>query len=383
GGVNALALRIGAAMQVCIALALFGRLIYRAWGAVPATIAVIWCIAGPRWFFEMTYAPLSAEQMFFLGAVILHYADRSFTTYRQWFILGALTGLGWWAHRGTMFAVLPAIITIVAYDRLWRGWRRIAPAMAAGAAGILVGLIPLFIGRAQIDQRLYNPITARWSLFRVIDQARDFMRTDVWTFLGTDGPFEVLCAVVLVALITAGSIAAVPNRTAAMLIGLAMTAGAFWLLSPDAHSGAMRYLMLALPVAYALAGRGIGLLVMKHSVSARGVAALAFCVVTAHLFASRHTDVVEISQGHRESHYQWPGVDPRPALAAIRQQHYAVCYADFWIAYKLEWLSDTGVQFIPYRSVDRTQRRSRQLARSPARKCFVESDGTVRPLANE
>jgi hypothetical protein len=384
GGVGPVALRIGAAAQIAVAVSLFAWVLLRAWGKAAATVAVLWLIAGPRWFFEMTYAPLSAD-MFFMGALILWYANRQpFTRIHQWLILGILGGAGWWAHRGSMFALLPAVVTIVVHDDSWRVPQRAIRAVAAGIAGGMLGLLPLLAGYAQITQRLYEPVTNDWSVFEIASRVVALARTDLWLFLvGSKQALDVACAVVVLVLMAIGARGAGVNRSGFMLIGVVMVMALFWLTSPQAYSGATRYLMLALPVVYALAGRGAAHLFNVRSRLSVAAATVALCAISINLYSARIADVAAISAAKREDHYQWKSFDPRPALAAIDRGGYSVCYADFWVAYKLEWLSESGVKFIPHRSVNRTQKRSLMLADLPVTKCFVSSDGTVRRLSPE
>lgn len=385
GSVGPLALRLGAFAQVAVALALLARVIANAWGKVAAVVAVVWLIAGPRWFFEMTYAPLSAEQMFLTGALILWYASRKpFTRLSQWFTLGMLGGAGWWAHRGSMFALIPAIVAIVVHDDGWRETVRAAKAMAAGMAGMAIGVVPLWAGRAAIDQRLYQPLTAPLSLFDIAGRMADAVRTDLWVFLsGSNSGFGIAVGLVVLVFAVIGLRGSWVGRAGLMLTGVVVVVAGFWLLSPEVYSGATRYLMLALPVIYGLAGRGAVTLSETGSRPRILAVSLVLCAIAVHFYDSRMTDVSEIAAARREDHHQWRSFDPRPALQAIGAERYRVCYADFWAAYKLEWLSDTGVRFIPYRSVNRTQTRSLALAGLPVPKCYVDSGGRVLRLGPE
>ena len=74
------------------------------------------------------------------------------------------------------------------------------------------------------------------------------------------------------------------------------------------------------------------------------------------------------------------GFDPRPVLHTIESQGYSICYADYWIGYKLQWVSDGRVQFIPFHSYDRTPGASRALEAAPGPKCYVDETGRVRPF---
>jgi len=45
--------------------------------------------------------------------------------------------------------------------------------------------------------------------------------------------------------------------------------------------------------------------------------------------------------------------DPAPVLARIAADGYEVCYANYWQAYQLQFLSDETVKFIPWHSLNR------------------------------
>jgi hypothetical protein len=63
--------------------------------------------------------------------------------------------------------------------------------------------------------------------------------------------------------------------------------------------------------------------------------------------------------------------DPRPKARELIASERHVCYADYWFAYKYEYLTNRRILFIPYQSEDRMPKRSRRLAESPERKCLV------------
>jgi hypothetical protein len=66
--------------------------------------------------------------------------------------------------------------------------------------------------------------------------------------------------------------------------------------------------------------------------------------------------------------------DPGPKVQELIASEYNICYADYWFAYKYEYLTNRQVFFIPYRSEDRTRERSRRLADIPGMKCLVLKD---------
>src|SRR5205085_398260 len=129
----------------------------------------------------------------------------------------------------------------------------------------------------------------------------------------------------------------------------------------------------ALPMVYAftcdemLRWRWVGL-------GAAGIVAVALAI-------PRIGEVRDIAAGRSEQYEGLGGTfDPRPTLKTIESSGYRVCYAEYWVAYKLEWLSGGSVAFIPFHSYDRTRERSRRLGALAVKKCFVTNDGAVRPL---
>jgi len=377
--VGPLALRLAVAFELILGLFFFWDALRRTWGRGAAHLVVFWLVAGPSWFFKLSYAP-NAEQMFLVGAAITWFvASRRFETLWQWAILGILGGLGWWAHRGAVLVLPAAVMTVVWFDG-WRGWRRVTNAALAFGAGIALGCLPLLAGRLQIDQPLYRPVTAVWSLDRAAQRLVETLMNDFWTFLGArEHRFGVLLAVVMVSLAAAGASRLRRERNSVFLIISLATSLGFWIFSTNAYSGATRYLALALPIVLGLAARGVVLL-WSWTPAARVVAVAAVLLVAVSYYGGRILETNRIAAGKGEQHEQWPGgFDPRPALRQLRDGDYRACYADFWIAYKLEWLS--GVPFIPYRSVDRTQMRSIRLAALPGPKCRVGMDGTVSRLS--
>lgn len=371
GGVSPLALRIGAALQFALALTFGWFALRRIWGVSVANVTMLWLASGPRTFFEQGHTPLSSEPMLLFGLIVLWYATRvELDRPRDWFGLGVLAGVGWWAHRGSVFAVIAAIVAAVWFLRARFRWRF----AAAFALGVPLGLVPQFIGMRQIDQSLYTPVTAEFSLLRIWPRFVETITIDLWQFVGEESR---VVAVLLLALFALGCARLRWRREEATAIALLVITFAFWLFSPQAYSGAIRYLALALPLFFAICALGARSLWERTHI----VAVLLVVLTAVSFYYHRALDVRAIAAGKREQYERWPGgFDPRPALAAVDAGRYRACYANFWIAYKLEWLSTKGVEFIPYRSVNRTQVRSLRLASEPGRKCFVALDGRVHTL---
>lgn len=370
GQVSPLVLRLAASFQIAVACLFFWAGLRRIVGRGPALLMLFWLAAGPSFLLAMSYAPLSAEQMFVVGSIVFWLVVRSrFMHAWQWLALGLLAGLGWWAHRGVVFILLPALAVIVLYDRSSIRARH----LVAAAIGAAAGSVPAFLGHASIAQRLYTPLHPPWGAGFVLTRIVETLTSDLWQLLGglTAG------SAVLLLLVLALRHPTVRSRETVFTAGVLAACAAFWALSTQAHPGAVRYLVFCVPIVYAFAARGV-------MAAQRAAGVLLALVVTTGLYAGRFNEVRAIAAGRGEQHDHRPGgFDPRPALRAIDGGGYTACYADFWLAYKLEWLSDRGVPFIPYRSVNRTMRRSLQLAGAPGPKCFVDLHGNVRRLTPE
>jgi len=264
-------------------------------------------------------------------------------------------------------------------------WLDRVKSVIAFACAIPAGLIPWVLGRARIDQYLYRPVTIPMTSSRLWERVVETVTSDFWSFLGAHGgTLGIACAIALVALFLAGIRRIEWKREDFILFGTLVVSFAFWIVSPQAYSGALRYLSIALPIFLAVCGLGAVTMWRSGERIMRIAAPVLALAAGLNLYGDRIADTRKIVTGNAEQHERWPGgFDPRPALAQIDAAGYRVCYADFWIAYKLEWLSTSGVQFIPYRSVNRTQTRSLQLAAENGPKCFVSNDGIVHPLSSQ
>jgi hypothetical protein len=383
--VGPLELRIGVSIEIFAALLFFYAALRRCVGRRAAMLPVFWLSAGPAFLFKLGYAPLSAEQYFFLGAVVFWYVTRSrFERAHHWLVLGLLTGAGLWIHRGVLFVVVPALVVIAFYDVHLLKWWQTVVGCVLFAAGTVLGYVPALIGEFAIDQRLYTPVKPPWSVAHIQRRFLESVTYDVWMLIGAE---STITRWVLGSLIGVLIVLAVwnfkPRRAQVFAAGVVAISLAFWILSTDAHRGAVRYIMITLPIIYGFSAREIVRLWDRGSPVMRGAAITAVLIISSALFIPRYQQATEVAAGLREQHELWPGgFDPRPALAVIRRNGYSVCYANVWIAHKLEFLSDSGVRFIPYRSVNRRMVESLRVAGLPGRKCFVELDGRVRTVSD-
>jgi hypothetical protein len=433
--VNApLSLRIATSAQVLAGIVLYWLGLRHAFGAKVANVVALWLAIGPAYLMYFSIAPIGGEQMFVLSAIVYWFAETTgLRRRRDWFIFGLLAGFGWWIHQGTIFAVAAALIVVVLRTDWWksvRDARRTRRNVVLTALAILLAidtllgilhsidvpvpvffwsnlildpLIPLLLILTLNMQRLramarierwafasaalfaigallaYSPViigklrgavpdeyglsVPLMYLDGVAEHAITFVRSDLWLFVGA-----------------AASIVVIPFFIAAMLRRPALDMPlltiilcvVFYLFSRRAHPGSMRYIVSALPMVYAFAAREMLRLRLR---------AIPIAAVTLALLVPRVAQVRDVARGKGEYYAGLPGdFDPRPALQTIESAHYTICYADYWLAYKLQWVSDERVRFIPFRSFDRNREDSQALAAAPGPKCYVDLSGRMRPF---
>ena len=159
-------------------------------------------------------------------------------------------------------------------------------------------------------------------------------------------------------------------RTRPVELMVVVLALIFYLGSGRVHAGQTRYIVAALPIVYAFAAEEL----MRW----RAVGWMAAAAVAVVLAVPRMQQIRNVEQARTEWYGNFlPNRDPRPILANTERAGYRTCYADYWLAYKLEWISDGKVRFIPFRSYDRTPAESRRRMAVPEPKCLVSKDGSV------
>lgn len=155
---------------------------------------------------------------------------------------------------------------------------------------------------------------------------------------------------------------------AAFAGGVVLLSFAFYLFRRRAPAQ-IHYLVLAFPALVALAADGWSRALPRRKPSGLAVAAL----VAIGLLALH-----DGFAGARASILAEP--DPHALTRSIRRAGFSVCYADYWVAYKHQFLSRESVRFIPYHSRDRNLMESGVLRTRPGRKCLVLPDGTFREI---
>jgi len=263
--------------------------------------------------------------------------------------------------------------------------RTIRPALAWAlpfAAGFVLGNAPALLGRLLLPQEgSYSFEAALLPDAHALSRVGTFLGRDLLQF--TSGSSSVAAHVFAWGLVLGAALAGFrrKSRLAALLFlrpgafgGTALAAGVvllslyFHLIRERAPSQ-VHYLVLALPCLIALAAEGWRLALPSRRAGALLAAVLAACgLLSLHDGFNRARAAILAEE------------DPHLLTRSIRQAGFAVCYADYWIAYKHQFLSRESVRFIPYHSRDRNLPESRVLKARPGRKCLVLPDGTFREL---
>jgi hypothetical protein len=264
-----------------------------------------------------------------------------------------------------------------------RGW--LLP-LASLAAGALAGYAPVLIGGwLHVFPDSYGLSVPAMPLATVPSHLAFIVRSDFWQLVGAEPtPAGLICALCLVGPLLAALACRRdalrdllllrwrpygPRAVFAIAILLSIL---FYAGSQRAHPGSMRYIVCALPLLYGVAADQLRRL--------RGSVALPLVAtaVTLIFMAGRVAQAREVAAARAEAYDIFPGAfDPRPVLATIEERGYTVCYANYWIAYKLQWLSGERVRFIVWRGYDRNRPESRRLKALPVRKCYVDHQGQV------
>ncbi|MEP7132271.1 MAG: hypothetical protein ABI914_03850 [Acidobacteriota bacterium] len=262
---------------------------------------------------------------------------------------------------------------------------RLSPRAFALSGGLLIGCLPVAAGRRLgWYERAYGRPSFDAGVNGLLRHLRDMAGADLWSWLGADrslpgAVFVTGCAAGLIffawrrrnrirGLLT---LSPAPAGAGALAGTILLVALGFYAVALR-NGGDPRYIVPAMPVAYGVAAAG--LLESAGSAGrrarARGCAALALFLGVGIWSQSRQA-ATRVSSIQSEP-------DPRVLISQIRREGYSVCYAGFWEAYKLQFLSGNALRFIPWRAHDRNPAASRALAAQPGRKCLLFPDGSFR-----
>ncbi len=261
----------------------------------------------------------------------------------------------------------------------WRQWRarpldaEDREEVRAGfrfAAGVVIGYAPVWLG----------PIVGWYEptyLFGFqgsspADAAANLSflaRTDAALWLGfADHDVGVLFAVALCSLLC---VAALGRKSEArMLLAIVPLANViFYMLAGNVKE---HYLISSTGMLFGLAA--LGALDLWDAARWLGRGALLATAVIAYLSigmtaAQRHRDLLA-------------SPDPTPLLQRVRDANCAVCYAEYWTAYRYRFLDGEQRAWIPYLSQNRSYRESVAAQRLPGQRCLIV-EGDVRKIASD
>ncbi len=267
-------------------------------------------------------------------------------------------------------------------------WQRLLPALAwmlPFAGGFAIGHAPPLVGRL-LDT--YEP-SYSFDAALIPDA---FTLSRIGTFLGRDllpftsGSSSIAAHVFAWGLVLGFVLAGIRRRSripailllrpgvaggAALAAGVILLSFHFFLIRPRSP-GQVHYLALALPALLGLAAEGL-----RDARPSRRATCLLPVLVAA-------CGVLALQEGFRTARAAiLAEPDPHVLIQSIRGAGYSVCYANYWIAYKYQFLSRETVRFIPYHSQDRNPGESRALRSSPGPRCLVLENGTVREFLPE
>jgi hypothetical protein len=370
------ALRVAASLEVAAALLFFHFGLRRTFGVGAALVATFWLAAGPAFLFHFTIAPIGAEQLLLVAAVLFWYVVRvPLSTPRQWFTMGVIVGVSLWLHQGIIFLAVGIGVALLIERAVWVRW------LLWCLLGVIVGYVPGMAGYLRDDPVLYRRTLPSWNLPRVLDNAIETVRSDLWLLLSDAPPLGIAGGMFLLVFAVAGLRRLAWTRGKIVVVATIAFSAAFWIGTTYPYPGAVRYIVPMVPMVYAAAAFGITTW-WRAGGAMRVAAVVAVIVITAGLYPSRIRQVNDVVEARSERYTNWPGdFDPRPTIAALRDGGYRVCYGEVWVAHKLEFLTAPTVRFVPVHSVHRTLRQSLRLIEQPGQKCHVDNTGRVTALS--
>ena len=254
-----------------------------------------------------------------------------------------------------------------------REWLEVLPrrwffgALAAFAIGFVIAYAPVIIGGMRgLYPESYGLSVPLIALDRVPQQIWLIVKSDYWLFIGG----YIVGILVLLNVATGVSPShdgLQPVATSRIALWTVLLSVAFYLFSSRAHPGTVRYVCVALPCVYAFAAR---------AGTRWRPAVIVNLIVLVVLAFGRWQDAHAVAAAQREYYGGLPGdFDPRPTIAALQRGRYTVCDGDYWVAYKLQWITDERVRFI----VTHGYNRNRAEVKGLVSQCHVDEKGRVTP----
>jgi hypothetical protein len=409
-----LALRLSSMAQVAFGIAVSFLAFERLFGLAAALFAGAWLAVSPPFLVQLSAVPNSGPEMAFaLGSILLFLTADSLTRSPALldrpdarFVFGAVAGAGAWVNPAIAFVLVPCALVLLLRSRGYAGFierihRGPSPGGAAPpgtvrgaavrgalpfAAGAAVGYLPVWLGGLLgWYEPAYTFVTPYLPERGWLGRVGRFLTTDLRRLVGLEeggtgaALFVIAFALVAFALFRhrrglASLVLLAPSRPGGLELVAAIVAGGAWFFTlKERIPVQLRYLAPVLPAALALAGAASAESVRRiprrvPRLAARGAAS-----------ALALGGLLLVGRGAaRAGRAILSAPDPRPLLGEIEARGYGVCHADYWVAYKLQFLSDERVRFVPYHSQDRNRHESARLRELPGPQCLVTPDGTVR-----
>jgi hypothetical protein len=242
--------------------------------------------------------------------------------------------------------------------------KRELAAIVRFALGFLAGYLPVWLGRylGWYEPSYVFGFNVNQPAEVVLQVGGLYAAAAHWAGI-TEGPLGIAFAIVLAVCVVAGLIHT-RTRARAFIALIPIANVTFFLLTGGVKH---HYFIASVGMLFALASLGACALWDAHRPALRVVVAAAGVV------AMLSIGMTALAM-HRAVHDE---PDPMPLLARVRASQCAVCYADFWIAYRYAFLDGEQRGWIPYLSQNRTRAASRAMQRLPGQRCLITKDGQV------
>jgi hypothetical protein len=412
-----LALRLSSLAQVAFGIAVSFLAVERLFGYAAALFAGMWLAVSPPFLVQFSAAPMGPEMALALGSVLFFLTADSLTRTPALLdrpavrlVFGAVAGAGWWVNQTIAFVLVPCSLILLLRSQAYAGFverirrplagngaqpRHRDPSDARGAAvlwtlplaaGFAIGHFPAWpgglLGWYPPHYMFVTPYFPEpdWLL-----RLGKFLTTDLRRLFGLeDGVASTAIfgiALLPVALVLfhhrrklLSLLLLAPSRPGGVeLVTAIVAAGAYFFTLTGRLPAQLRYIAPVLPAALALVGaaaiESVALVRRRLPRLFTGLAACSLALAGLRLLERSAAGTV------REI---LATPDPRPLLREIEARRYRVCHADYWVAYKLQFLSDERVRFVPWHSFDRNRPQSARLREEPGPHGLVLPDGTIR-----
>ncbi len=411
-----LALRLSSMLQVAFGIGFSFLAIERLFGYAVALVTGLFLAVSPPLLVQLSAVPNSGPEMALaLGSVLL-FLTADFLTRRPALLdrlgirllFGLVAGAALWVNQTILLVLGPCLLILVLRSRTYAallekihlGHRTAGPAALflhgrrdavrwglPLVAGFALGYLPVWLGGLlgwyPPAYMFTTPLLPEpgWA-----SRLGRFLAADGRRLVGLEespaGGAVYAAGLALVALLLVRHrrkllsllLLAPSSLGGTELLAVVALAGAYLFTLRERLPVQLRYIAPAVPAVLALAGAGalelVRLVPSKLWRAATGVTVAGVALAGLLVLAGNAEGTVLRIRSE---------ADPRPLLRRIEAAGYRVCHADYWVAYKLQFLSDERIRFIPWHSFDRNRPESARLRAEPGPHCLVLPDGTVRP----